>query len=98
MNQNSILRQVHLDFHTFEKIPVVGNKFSKENFKSALKTAKLQSITVFAKCNRGFCYYPTDVGVMHPSLNFDLTAAMVDAAHEIGVRAPIYVNAGLSEK
>ena len=98
MNKALPLRQVHLDFHTFEKIPFVGSKFSKENFQSALKLAKLQSITVFAKCNQGFCYYPTKIGVMHPSLDFDLTAAMVDAAHEIGVRAPIYINAGLSEK
>ena len=98
MNENFPLKQVHLDFHTFEKIPFVGKNFSKENFQSALKLAKLQSITVFAKCNQGFCYYPTKVGVMHPSLDFDLTGAMIDAAHEIGVRAPIYINAGVSAK
>lgn len=91
-------RQVHLDFHTWGKIPEVGKNFSKENFQLALKTANLDSITVFAKCNMGYCYYPTKVGVMHPSLDFDLTAAMVEAAHEIGVRAPIYINAGLNEE
>ena len=94
---NFPLKQVHLDFHTFEKIPKVGNKFCKEDFQNALKTAKLQSITVFAKCNQGFCYYPTQVGIMHPSLDFDLTNALVDAAHEVGVRAPVYINAGISQ-
>ena len=89
-------RQVHLDFHTYGNVPKVGNRFSKENFQEALKIAHLDSITVFAKCNQGYCYYPTEVGMMHPGLDFDLTAAMIDAAHEIGVRAPVYINAGLS--
>ena len=33
---------------------------------------------------------------MHPELEFDLTAAMVEAAHEIGVLAPIYITVGWS--
>mgnify|MGYP002512736179 CR=1 FL=1 len=44
------------------------------------------------------CYYPTKVGTMHPYLKFDLTGAMVDAAHEIGVRAPIYITVGWSHE
>lgn len=98
MNSNFPYRQVHLDFHTWGNIPDIGKNFSKENFQKAIKTANLDSITVFAKCNMGYCYYPTKVGVMHPNLDFDLTAAMVDAAHEIGVRAPVYINAGLNEE
>ena len=90
-------RQVHLDFHTSPDIEGIGSRFSKENFISALKLGKLESITVFAKCHHGLCYYPTKVGTMHPHLGFDLTGAMVDAAHEIGVRAPIYITAGWSD-
>ncbi len=98
MNTHFPYKQVHLDFHTYGKIPNVGKNFSKENFQAALKEAHLDSITVFAKCHMGYCYYPTKVGKMHPNLNFDLTAAMVEAAHEIGVRAPVYVTAGLNEE
>ncbi len=98
MSNNFPYRQVHLDFHTWGDIPEVGKSFSKENFQKALKVAGLDSITVFAKCNMGYCYYPTSVGVMHPHLDFDLTSAMIDAAHEIGVRAPVYINAGLNEE
>ena len=98
MNSNFPYRQVHLDFHTWGNIPDIGKNFSKENFQKAIKTANLDSITVFAKCNMGYCYYPTKVGVMHPNLDFDLTTSMVDAAHEIGVRAPVYINAGLNEE
>lgn len=89
-------RQVHLDFHTSPDIENIGSNFSKENFQAALKEAHADSITVFAKCHHGMCYYPTEVGVMHPHLDFDLTGAMVEAAQEIGVRAPVYITAGWS--
>ncbi len=92
-----VLRQVHLDFHTSDLIKDIGKEFSKEDFKSALKKGNVESITVFAKCHHGVCYYPTQIGTMHPHLDFDLTGEMVDAAHEIGVRAPIYITAGWSD-
>ncbi len=92
------IRQVHLDFHTSPDMKGIGSKFSKENFQTALKEGNLDSITVFAKCHHSMCYYPTKVGIMHPGLDFDLTGAMVDAAHEIGVRAPVYITAGWSDE
>lgn len=90
-------RQVHLDFHTSPDIPGIGSRFDKAQFQAALKAGHLESITVFAKCHHGYCYYPTQVGTMHPGLDFDFTGAMVEAAHEIGVRAPIYITAGWCE-
>ena len=35
---------------------------------------------------------------MHPHLNFDLLGAQIEAAHEIGVKTPVYISAGLDEK
>ena len=91
-------RQVHLDFHTSPLIPGVGSRFDKTEFQNALKTGNVNSITIFAKCHHGYCYYPTKVGTVHPTLpeGFDLTGAMMDAAHEIGVAAPVYITAGWS--
>lgn len=89
-------RQVHLDFHTSPLIEGIGSRFSKENFQAALKEGNLSSITVFAKCHHGVCYYPTKAGTMHPHLNFDLLGEMIEAAHEIGVRIPVYITAGWS--
>lgn len=89
-------RQVHLDFHTQPNFMGVGSRFSKDNFQKALREGNVDSITVFARCYHGLCYYPTEKGIRHPGLDFDLTGAMVEAAHEIGVRAPIYINAGLA--
>ena len=96
MIHNHPIMQVHLDFHTSPDIKGIGSNFSKENFQAALKEGNTESITVFAKCHHGVCYYPTDVGTKHPNIDFDLTGAMIDAAHEIGVRAPIYITAGWS--
>ena len=91
-------RQVHLDFHTSPLIPGVGERFDKAQFQQALKEGNLNSITVFAKCHHGVCYYPTKVGTPHPTMpeGFDLTGAMIDAAHEIGVAAPVYITVGWS--
>lgn len=92
-----IRRCVHLDFHTSPDIPGIGSNFDKKQFQDALKCAHLESITVFAKCHHGLCYYPTKVGTMHPNLNFDLLGEMIDAAHEVGVKAPVYITAGWSD-
>ncbi len=91
-------RQVHLDFHTSPLIPGVGSQFDKKQFQAALKEGNLNSITIFAKCHHGYCYYPTTVGTPHPTMapGFDLTGAMIEAAHEIGVAAPVYITAGWS--
>ncbi len=91
-------RQVHLDFHTSEKIPGVGSKFDKKQFQNALKTGHVNSITIFSKCHHGYAFHPTKANEMHPSLSFDLLGAEIEAAHEIGVKTPVYISAGLDEK
>ncbi len=90
-------RCIHLDFHTSPEIKGIGAKFSKEKFQQALKRANAQSINIFAKCHHGYSYYPTKIGTMHPELKFDLLGEMLDAAHEIGVNAPIYIPVGWSQ-
>lgn len=91
-------RQVHLDFHTSEKIENIGSEFSKENFQAMLKLGHVNSITVFSKCHHGMTYHPTKESVQHPHLKFDLLQAQIEAAHEIGVKTPVYISAGLDEK
>ena len=90
-------RQVHLDFHTSEFVPV-GDKFSKEQFQSALKAGDVDSITVFSKCHNGWSYHPTEANEMHPTLKFDLLGAQLEACKEINVKAPVYISAGYDEK
>ena len=91
-------RQVHLDFHTSEAVEGIGKRFSKQNFIAALKEGHINSITLFSKCHHGWAYHPTKVNQMHPHLDFDLLGAQLSACEEAGVRAEIYLSAGLDQK
>lgn len=86
------MRQVHLDFHTSPAIPDVGADWDAEHFVGTLKRARVNSVTVFAKCHHGMNYYPTKVGPIHPALRFDLLGAQIEACHAAGIRCPIYVS------
>ena len=81
-------RQVHLDFHTSEKIQNIGAKFDKKQFQNALQAGHVKSITCFAKCHHGWSYHATKVGRRHPQLDFDLLAAQYETAKEIDVNVP----------
>ncbi len=91
-------RQVHLDFHTSEKIEGIGSQFNKEQFQNALKIGHINSVTLFSKCHHGYAFHPSEANEMHPNLKFDLLSAQIEAAHEIGVKTPVYLSAGLDEK
>ncbi len=91
-------RQIHLDFHTSEEIPGIGINFAKQQFQQMLQKGHVDSITVFSKCHHGWAYHPSKVNEQHPHLTFDLLGAMIEAAHEIDVRTPVYISAGLDEK
>lgn len=86
------LRQVHLDFHTSPDIPDVGADWDAGHFVETLQRARVNSITVFAKCHHGMNYYPSQVGPVHPALTFDLLGAQIEACHRAGIRCPIYIS------
>jgi hypothetical protein len=89
-------RQVHLDFHTSEFIPGIGERFDRAQWQAALRLGNVNQINIFAKCHHSWSYYPTQVGKVHPHLSFDLLGAQIEACHEIGVVCPIYVTVGWS--
>ncbi|MCD9022102.1 alpha-amylase family protein [Cohnella silvisoli] len=91
-------RQIHLDFHTSEMIKDIGKRFSKSQFQEMLKAGHVDSITIFAKCHHGWAYFPSETNEMHPHLDFDLLGAQIEAAHEIGVKTPVYLSVGFDEK
>lgn len=99
MNRHELrFRQIHLDFHTSPAIPDIGREFDKKLWQERLQMAHVDSITCFSCCHHGYSYHPTRVGEIHPGLNFNLLRAQMDACHEIGVKVPIYITAGLSNR
>lgn len=90
-------RQIHLDFHTSEKIPGVGARFNPQQFQDMLKLGHVDSITLFSKCHHGMTYHDTTVGVRHPHMEEELLPLQIEACRAIDVRTPIYISAGLDE-
>lgn len=90
-------RQVHLDFHTSDKIPGVGARFEASQFQAMLQLGHVDSITLFSKCHHGLTYHDTAVGVRHPHLVTDLLPQQIAACRAIDVKTPIYISAGLDE-
>jgi len=91
-------RQVHLDFHTSPHIPDVASEFDARAFAQTMKDASVNSVTVFAKCHHGMCYYPTKTGTQHPALGGrDLLGEQIEALHSAGIRAPIYTTVAWEE-
>jgi hypothetical protein len=84
-------RQVHLDFHTSPLIPGVGADFDPESWARSLHEAHIDSITCFAVCHHGMCYYPTEIGCRHPHLTRDLLGEQIAAAHRHGIKVPVYI-------
>ncbi len=88
-------RQIHLDFHTSEHIAGIGEEFDKVTYQRVLREAHVSSVTTFACCHHGWSYHPTEVNQMHPGLKFNLLREQLDACHEIGIKVPVYLTAGV---
>ncbi|MHB0936550.1 MAG: alpha-amylase family protein [Armatimonadota bacterium] len=85
-------RQIHLDFHTSPHIPDVGAEFDAEVFAATLADARVNWVTLFGKCHHGMSYYPTKVGVVHPSLKVDLLGGQIEACRRRGIVTPVYIS------
>jgi len=92
-------RAIHLDFHTMPAVYDVGRDFDPGAFASTLADSGVDYVTVFAKCNLGFTYYPSRIGLPHPGLKkADLLGPMVEACHRRGIKVAAYFNAGIDHE
>lgn len=64
-------RKVHLDMHLPEDAPEMFERFDARRYVATLVEANVNSVTVFAHCHHGNCYYDTKVGHKHSRLDFD---------------------------
>jgi len=89
---------LHLDFHTLPEVTGIGESFDPDVFGAGLTAAGIEYVNVFAKCNLGFAYYPTTVGVPHPHLTRDLLGEMVAVCHERNIGVTAYLSMGLDHE
>lgn len=90
-------RQIHLDFHTSEKIEDICSKFDAIEFAKTMKEANVNSVTCFAKCHHGNLYYDSDLPNKHPFMKINLLSEQINALHNEGIKAPIYITVGFDE-
>jgi len=91
-------RQIHLDFHTSELIPDVGAGFDAKVFARTLSNAKVNWVTLFAKCHHGMSYYPTRVGAVHPALKIDLLGEQIEACRARDIVTPACISVRVDER
>ncbi len=91
-------RAIHLDCHTMPGMYDIAKDFDAEAFAQTLSESHVDYITVFAKCNLGFAYYPTKIGVVYPGLKVDMLGQMVKACHAKGIRVAAYFNVGIDHE
>lgn len=88
------------DNHTMKACPDVGHFLDTEAFAEHLKRAGIDLVGFHAKCNQGFCYYDTKIGIRHPSLpdGFDMFGEIVKSCAKRNIRVNAYFNCGLSNE
>ncbi len=94
MNKERIAsRQIHLDFHTSEKIEGVCSEFDAEEFAVTLEKAHVNSVTLFSCCHHGMLYYDSKLfpEMVHPNLvHRKLLEEQVQACHHHGIQVNLY--------
>jgi hypothetical protein len=90
-----IKRAVHMDFHTMPDIPDFAEGFDAVKIADVLSGARVDWITFFARCNIGYSYYETEVGLKHPYYKVDMLGGLLRECHKRDIAVAAYINAGL---
>ncbi len=91
-------RAIHIDFHTMPGIYNFNQNWDPKEFAKILKDAKVKYINAFAKCNLGFAYYPTEIGVPYPGMKGDMFGDLLRECHKNDIGVTAYFNVGLDHE
>ena len=93
-----MIRAMHFDFHTMPGYENLFENFSATEFAQKLQDNHVKYINFTARCNIGFSYYDTKVGVKYKGLKRDVLKEVVSACHQKGIGVTAYLNAGLNHE
>lgn len=93
-----IKRAIHIDFHTMPGIDDFGEEFSAMDLAQTLEDANVKYVNFFGRCNKGFSYYPTKVGVRYPSLKTNMLKDVIDECHKRDIGVSAYLNGCISHE
>jgi len=91
-------RALFFDFHTMPANPDVGKNFDMNAITDWIKECGADYIVFPARANLGMAYYPTKLGIPHPSMKRDLFGELANACHKKGIAISAYINVGLSHE
>ena len=91
-------RAIHIDFHTMPGIYDFNERFDAEKLASTLSDAGVEYVNVFARCNEGFAYYPTKIGVPYEGLRGDMLGDTLRECHKKNIGVTAYMNAGYDQE
>ena len=86
----NIYRQIIFDQH-FGPYKKIYQNFDPDETAFSLREAGMQLVCYFAKCQDGYSYYPTNIGIVHPGLKRDYTGDMHTALKKQGIKSFAYV-------
>lgn len=85
-------RKVHLDMHLPEDAPDMFARFDAEAYVRTLVEANVNSVTIFAHCHHGNCYFDTAVGHKHTRLDFDYVREVATQCRRQDVAVMAYIS------
>ena len=91
-------RAVHFDFHTMPGIDDFGKDFDASVFAEMMKEACVNYVNVFARCNIGFSYYPTKIGIPYPGMKGNMLGDIVRECHKRDIGVTAYINTCLDHE
>jgi Hypothetical glycosyl hydrolase 6/Beta-galactosidase trimerisation domain len=86
------------DNHTMKACPDVGAGFDVEEFTDRIVACGVDYLTFHARCNQGLAYYATEIGIKHPSLDYDLFGKLAEACQRKDIALTAYLNGGISNE
>lgn len=84
--------------HHWPREPYIPlNKLSIDQYEDCFRKAGIDHAVVYCKDHWGSCYYPTQLGVQHPSVRFDLVGETGEVLRRIGAEFTAYYSVGFDE-
>jgi hypothetical protein len=91
-------RAIHLDFHTMPGISDFNREWDAAVFAQTLQDAHVGYINAFARCNIGFAYYPSKIGIPYPGMKGDMFGDLLAECRKRDIGVSAYINVGLDHE
>lgn len=86
-----------IDHHWPREDFIPLDRLSVAEYEEQIRNAGIDHLVVYCKDHWGSCYYPTELGIRHPSVTFDFVGEMGEMLRRIGAEFTAYYSVGFDE-